>query len=44
MVKGSDTIKFLGLMLDKELNMTRFIAKARTAHFKLEKSKGLENT
>ena len=25
-VKGSETIKFLGLMLNKELNMTKFIA------------------
>ena len=37
MVKDSDTIKFLGLTLDKELNMTKFIAaKARTAHFNIE--------
>ena len=38
-------IKFLGLIPDKELNMTKVIAaKARTAHFNLEKIKGLENT
>ena len=38
MVKGSDTIKFPGLILDKELNMTKYIgAKDRTAHFNLEK-------
>ena len=39
-VRGLDTIKFLGLILDKELNMTKFIAaKARTAHFNVEKFK-----
>ena len=39
-MKGSDTIKFLGFMLDKELNMTIFkVAKARTAHFNIEKIK-----
>ena len=38
-VKGSDTIKFLGLIVDKELDMTKFIAaKARTAHLNLEKN------
>ena len=37
-VKGSDTIKFLGPLLDKEVNITKFIAaKARTAHFNIEK-------
>ena len=37
-VKGSDTIEFLGLILAK--NMTKFIAaKARTAHFNFEKIK-----
>ena len=39
-MKGSDTIKFLGLILDKELNMTKFmVAKARNAHFNIEKIK-----
>ena len=43
-VKGLDTINFLELILDKELNMTKFLAiKARTSHFNIEKSKGLEN-
>ena len=43
-VKGSDTMKFLGLILDKELNMTKFIAaKARTAHFNIEKIKRIRN-
>ena len=38
--KAQITIKFLGLILDKELNMTKFIAaKARTAHFNIEKIK-----
>ena len=38
--KGLDTIKFLGLISDKELKMTRFIAaKARTTHFNIEKIK-----
>ena len=37
-VKGSETIKFLGIILDKELNVGKFIdAKARTAHFNIEK-------
>ena len=41
-VKGSGTIKFLGFKLDKELNMTKFItSKARTAHFNMEKIKGI---
>ena len=40
-----DPIKFLGLILDKEFNITKFIAaNARTAHFNLKKSKRLENT
>ena len=40
MVKGSDTITFLGIILDKELNMRKFkVAKARTAHFSIEKIK-----
>ena len=44
-VKGSDTIKFLGIILDKELDMKKFIAaKARTANFNIKKSKGLEYT
>ena len=38
--EGSDTINILGLILDKELNMTKFIAsKARTAPFNTSKVK-----
>ena len=45
MVKGSETIRFLGLTLDKELNMTKFIAvKARSAHFNSENTQKLECT
>ena len=36
MVKGSETIRFLGIILDKELDMKKFIAtKARTAYFNI---------
>ena len=38
-VKGLDTIQILGLMLGKELNMTKFIAAiARGVHFNLKKN------
>ena len=40
MVKVSETIKFLGLKLDKGLNVAKFIiAKARNTHYDLEKIK-----
>ena len=40
MVKGSDSIKFLGIILDKELDMRKFIvAKARTAYLNILKIK-----
>ena len=40
MLKGSDTIKFLGIILDKKLNMRKFkVAGARTAHFNIKKIK-----
>ena len=39
-VKGSETIWFLGIILDKELDMKKFIApKARTAYFNIQKIK-----
>ena len=39
-VKGSETIRFLGIILDKELDMKKFIAsKARTAYFSIQKIK-----
>ena len=39
-VKGSETIRFLGIILDKELDMKKFIvAKARTAYFNMQKIK-----
>ena len=35
-VEGSETIRFLGITLDKELDMKKFIAaKARTAYFNI---------
>ena len=38
-VKSSETIRFLGITLDKELEMKKFIAaKVRTAYFNIEKS------
>ena len=40
MVKGSETIRFLGITLDKELDMKKFIAaKAKTAYFNIQKIK-----
>ena len=39
-LKDSETIKFLVLTLDKELNMTKFIVNTRSAHFNLENQKG----
>ena len=40
MVKGSETIRFLGIILDKEFVMKKFIAtKARTAYFNIQKIK-----
>ena len=43
-VKGSETIRFLGIILDKELDMKTFkAAKARTAYFNIQKSRRLEN-
>ena len=40
MVKGSETIRFLRITLDKELDMKKFIAaKARTAYFNIQKIK-----
>ena len=42
-VKGSETIRFLGITLDKELDMKTFIAvKARTAHFNIQKIKKIQ--
>ena len=39
-VKGSETITFLGIILDKKLDMKKFIAaKARTAYFNIQKIK-----
>ena len=39
-VKGSETIMFQGIILDKELDMKKFIAaKARTAYFNIQKIK-----
>ena len=39
-VKSSETIRFLGITLDKELDMKKFIAaKARTAYFNIQKIK-----
>ena len=44
-LKVSETIRFLGITLDKELDMKKFIAaKARTAYFNIQKSRTLENT
>ena len=45
-VKGSETIRFLGIILDKELDMKKLIAaEARTAYFNIQKNKKrLENT
>ena len=43
MVKGSESIRFLGITLDKELDMKKFIpAKARTAYF-FQKIKKIRN-
>ena len=40
MVKGSETIRFLGITRDKELDMKKFIAaKVRTAYFNIQKIK-----
>ena len=40
MVKGSETIRFLGITLDKELDMKKFIAaKAKTAYLNIQKIK-----
>ena len=40
MVKGSETIRLLRIILDKELDMNKFIAaKARTAYFNIQKIK-----
>ena len=37
-LKGSESIRFLGIILDKELDMKKFIAaKARTAYFNNQK-------
>ena len=39
-VKGSETIRFLGIIFDKELDMKKFIAaKARTAYSNIQKIK-----
>ena len=39
-VKGSETIRFLGIILDKDLDMKKCIAaKARTAYFNIQKIK-----
>ena len=45
-VIGSEKIRFLGITLDRELDMKKFIlAKARTAYFNIQKkSRKLENT
>ena len=38
-VKSSETIRFLGITLDKELEMKKFIAaKVRTSNFNIKKS------
>ena len=43
-VKSSETIRFLGITLEKELEMKKFItAKVRTANFNIKKSIKLEN-
>ena len=42
-VKSSETIRFLGITLDKNLEMKKFIAtKVRNAYFSLKKSIKLE--
>ena len=39
-VKGSETVRFLGIILNKELDMKKFMAaKARTAYFNIQKVK-----
>ena len=40
MVKGPETIRFLGITLDKELDMKKFLAvETRTAYFNIQKIK-----
>ena len=43
-VKGSETIRFLGITLDNELDMKKFIsAKTKTVTLTFKKSRRLEN-